>query len=56
MIYPENRPKQTWLIAPNQQTLSIETNIFEQRAIRNQRAGNYKITPLMVQCQFQSIV
>ena len=31
MLYPKNRPNQTcgyWLIIPNQQTLSIETNIF----------------------------
>ena len=35
-----------WLIAPNQLTLCIETNIFQQRA------ANYKITPLTVQCHF----
>ena len=63
VIYPKNRPKQTcdsWLITTNQQTLHIGTSIFELRETRNQRdgnyktAGNYKITPLMVQCQFQS--
>ena len=63
--FPKNYPKQTsdyWLITPNQQTLFIETDIFQQWAITNQRAGNYKtvgyykITPLMVQFQFQSIV
>ena len=55
-------PKITWtkrnysLITPNQETLCIETNIFQQRAITNQwlsnykTACNYKITPLMVQC------
>ena len=37
-----------WLITPNQQTISIETNIFT--------VGNYKIIPLMMQSQFQSIV
>ena len=35
-----------WLIAPNQLTLCTETNIFQQRA------ANYKITPLTVQCHF----
>ena len=59
MNYPKNRSKQTcyyWLITPNQQTFYIETNIFQEWAIANQRAGNYKITPLMMQGQFQSIV
>ena len=59
MIYRKNRPNQTcdyWLITPNQQTLCIETNIFKQRAITNQQAGSYKITPLTVRCQLQSIV
>ena len=31
-------------------------NIFKQRAITNQRAGNYKVTPLTVQCWFQWIM
>ena len=51
MIYPKNCPNQTcdyWLITSNQQPLCIETNIFYQRAVTNQRAGNYKITPLTV--------
>ena len=65
MIYPKNRPNQTsgyWLITPNQQTLCIETNIFKQQKITNQwagnyeTAGNYKITPLTVQCWLQSTV
>ena len=65
MNYPKNRSKQTcyyWLITPNQQTFYIETDIFQEQAIANQRvgnyktAGNYKITPLMIQGQFQSIV
>ena len=34
----------------------IETNTFQQRGITNQRASNYKITPLTVQCRIQSIV
>ena len=53
MIYPQNCKNQIcdyWLITPNQQTLCIETYIFQQRAISNQRAGNYEITPLTVQC------
>ena len=36
-------------MTPNQQTLCIETNIFSQRAITNQRVGRHKITPLTVQ-------
>ena len=65
VICPQNYPNQTcdcWLITPNQQKLCIETNIFEQRAIRNQWAGsyktadNYKIIPLTVQCWLQSTV
>ena len=59
VIYPKNRPNQTcddWLITPNQQTLCSEANIFQQWAITNQRAGNYKITPLTVQYRLQSIV
>ena len=32
------------------QTLYIETNNFLQQTIKNQRAGNYKITSLTVQC------
>ena len=58
-IYPKNHPNQTcgyWLITPNQQTFCTETNIFEQRAITNQRlgiykvTGNYKMNSLTVQC------
>ena len=43
-------------------TFYIETNIFKQRTITNQResnyksADNYKITPLTVQCRLQSMV
>ena len=40
MIYPKNRPKQTcdyWLIIPNQQSLCIETNIYQEWTI------NYKL-------------
>ena len=50
------------LIAPNQQTFCTETNIFQQRAITTHRAGyyeaagNYKIMPLTLQCQLQSIL
>ena len=45
VIYPKNRPNQAcdyWLITLNQQTLYIETNIFQQRGITKQRAGNTK--------------
>ena len=59
VISLKNRSNQAcdyWFITPKQQTLCIETNIFKQRAITNQRAGNYKITPLMVQCRLQSIL
>ena len=59
MIYLKNRPNQAcdyWFITPKQQTLYIEINIFKQRAIINQQTGNYKITPLMVQCRLQSIL
>ena len=45
MIYPKSCPNQTceyWLITPNQQTLYIETNIFQQQVITDQRASNYK--------------
>ena len=57
-IYPKYHPNQTcdYLITPKQQTLCIETNIFNQRAITKQQAGNYKtagnykITLLTVQC------
>ena len=51
-IFEKNRLNQTceyWLMTPNQQTLCIETNIFSQRAITNQRVGRHKITPLTVQ-------
>ena len=59
LIYPKNHPNQECdycLIAPNQKALFIETNIFQKREVTNQRAGNYKtagnykITPLTVQC------
>ena len=65
VIYPKNDLSQTcdyWLITPNQQRFCIENNMFQQWAITNQRAGNYKaagtykITPLTVQCWSQSIV
>ena len=65
VIYTKNRPNQTcdyWLITPNQQILCIETNIFYQRLITNQRegncktTGNHKITPLTMQCRLQVIV
>ena len=65
MINSKNCPNQIcdyWLITPNQQTLCIETNIFQQRAFTNQRArnyktaSNYKITHLTVQSRLQSIV
>ena len=36
--------------------LKLISNIFKQRAITNQRSGNYKIPPLTVQCRLQSIV
>ena len=42
VIYPKNCPKQQcsyWLISPNQQTLSIKTDIFYQQAITNQQVG-----------------
>ena len=51
-----------WLITWHQQTLCITINIFWQWAITNQRAGNYKtagsykITPLTLQHQWQSIM
>ena len=45
-----------WLITWHQQTLCITINIFWQWAITNQRAGNYKITLLMLQHQWQSIM
>ena len=32
---------------------SSDIYIFEQRETTNQRDGSYKITSLMVQCQFQ---
>ena len=42
---------------PNQQTLRIETNIFQQRATGNYKTvGNYKITPFTVKCQLRSIL
>ena len=65
VTYPKSCPNQTcdyWLITLNQQTLSIETNIFWQWAITNQQAdnyktaGSYKINPLTVQCWLQSAV
>ena len=49
-------------IKPNLQTLCIEANIFRHSAITNQPVGNekiadsHKITPLMVECRFQSNV
>ena len=39
ILKTRNYPNQTcgyWLITPNQQTLCIETDILEQRAITNQ--------------------
>ena len=59
VIYPKDFPNQIcdyWLTTTNQQTLCFESNIFEERAITNQRAGNYKITPFMAQCRLQSTV
>ena len=65
VIYRKYRLNHTcgyWLITPNQQTLCIETNIFQRPEITNQWArnykiaGNYKITPLTVQCWLQLIV
>ena len=44
------------LVNHTKPTFCIETNDFQQQAITNQQAGNYKITPLTVQCQLQSIV
>ena len=41
---------------PNQQTLCIKTNIFEQSATTNQQAGDYKVTLLAMQCQLESVV
>ena len=40
-----------WLLINHTKTTNAlsYTNIFEQREITNQRAGNYKITPLAVQ-------
>ena len=37
-----------WLITHNQQTVCIEINTFKQQVTTNQRADNYKITPLTV--------
>ena len=65
VIYPKNFSNQTCdycLITQNQQTYCIEVNIFWQRAITNQKGGNYKATgnykiaPLTVQCRLQSIM
>ena len=59
VIYLKNCPNQAcdyWLITPKQQTLCIETNIFKQRTIASQWAGNYKITPLTVQFRLQSVL
>ena len=43
-----------WVMKLTKKFNSIETNIFSRRAITNQRTGNYKITPLTVQCRLQS--
>ena len=56
VIYPQNCPNQTcgyWLITPNQQTLCIQTNIFQQRAKADQRMGNYKTS---CNCQITSFI
>ena len=44
VIYPKHYPSQTWnywLNTPNQQTLCIEANIFEQRAINYKSASGH---------------
>ena len=44
VIYPEHCPNQTWnywLNTPNQKTLCIEANIFEQRAINYKSASGH---------------
>ena len=44
VIYPKHCPNQTWnywLSTPNQKTLCIEANIFEQRAINYKSASGH---------------